>query len=60
MQAVLQEGGTKFADEIRDIVQYRVLEYYWEAISRQGMRREKVEIGNREQREGEKDTFLLR
>lgn len=29
MQAVLQEGGTKFADEIRDIVQYRVLEYYW-------------------------------
>ena len=29
MQAVLQEGGTRFADEIRDIVQYRVLEYYW-------------------------------
>ena len=28
-QAVLQEGGTRFADEIRDIVQYRVLEYYW-------------------------------
>lgn len=29
MQAVQQEGGTRFADEIRDIVQYRVLEYYW-------------------------------
>ena len=29
MQAVLQEGGTRFTDEIRDIVQYRVLEYYW-------------------------------
>ena len=25
----MQEGGTIFADEIRDIVQYRVLEYYW-------------------------------
>ena len=29
VEAVLQEGGTRFADEIRDIVQYRVLEYYW-------------------------------
>ena len=29
MQTVLQEGGTKFADEVKDIVQYRVLEYYW-------------------------------
>lgn len=29
MQAVLQEGGMKFADEVKDIVQYRVLEYYW-------------------------------
>lgn len=29
MQTVLQEGGTKFANEVKDIVQYRVLEYYW-------------------------------
>lgn len=29
MQAVLQDGGMKFADEVKDIVQYRVLEYYW-------------------------------
>ena len=29
MQTVLQEGGLKFADEVKDIVQYRVLEYYW-------------------------------
>ena len=29
MQTVLQEGGTKFADEVKDIVQYRVMEYYW-------------------------------
>ena len=29
MQAVLQEGGMKFADEVKDSVQYRVLEYYW-------------------------------
>ena len=29
MQTVLQEGGKKFADEVKDIVQYRVLEYYW-------------------------------
>lgn len=29
MQTVLQEGGIKFADEVKDIVQYRVLEYYW-------------------------------
>lgn len=29
MQMVLYEGGMRFADEVKDIVQYRVLEYYW-------------------------------
>ena len=57
---MLQEGGMKFADEVKDIVQYRVLEYYWKRYRDKAMRREKAEIGNREQREGEKDTFLLR
>ena len=60
MQAVLQEGGTKFADEVKRYCAVSRVRVLLEAVSRQGMRREKAEIGNREQREGEKDTFLLR
>lgn len=29
MADVIQDGGSSFADEVKDVVQYRVLEYYW-------------------------------